>query len=62
MKEKLIENGVKNLHEFGYIHCNKENILTDDVYKLFFKSMLESNLGAREDIDKIINELLLDIN
>ena len=58
MKDKLIKAGVKNLQEFGYPNANKENILTDEVYKAFFASMLKDNLGNSTDIDKAINELL----
>lgn len=36
IKDKLIAAGVKNLQAFGYPGCNKENILTDQVYKSFF--------------------------
>jgi len=59
MKEKLIAAGVKNLREFGYPSCNKENILTDLVYKQFFASMLKDNKGNGKEIDKAIDELLL---
>ena len=58
MKNKLIEAGVKNLQAFGYPGCNKDNILTDKLYKAFFDSMLRDNLGNGETIDKAINELL----
>ncbi len=42
IRETLIERGVENLREFGYGHATKENILTDEVYWAFFKSMLEA--------------------
>ena len=59
MKEKLIAAGVKNLQEFGYPNCTKDNILTDMVYKEFFKSMLKDNLGkAGKIVDNAINELI----
>jgi hypothetical protein len=54
LRDKLINNGVKNLQEFGYPYVNKNNILTDDVYKMFFKSILESNLGHKKQIDVVI--------
>ena len=41
LEQQLLESGVKNLKEFGYPTVTIENILTDDVFKLFFKSMLE---------------------
>ena len=59
MKEKLIEAGVKNLRAFGYPHCNKDNILTDAIYRAFFAEMLKDNKGkAGADFDKAIDELL----
>lgn len=59
MKDKLIAAGVKNLHTYGYPECNKENILTDQIYKAFFVSMLKDNKGNGEAIDKAIDELLV---
>lgn len=61
MKEKLIAAGVKNLKEFGYPNCNAQNILTDEIYKAFFKRMLDDNKGQRDDVDKAIDELLKQI-
>jgi len=59
IKEALIDAGVKNLKEFGYECVNKENILADDVYSQFFRSMLNDNLGkAGKPVDDAINELL----
>ena len=61
MKEKLIAAGVKNLREFGYQHCTADNILTDEVYKAFFKHMLEENKGQLSDVDEAIEALLAEI-
>lgn len=58
MENKLIEAGVKNLHAYGYQQCNKENILTDVIYKAFFVSMLKDNKGHGSDIDKAIDKLI----
>jgi len=58
IKNKLIEAGLKNLHDFGYEYATKENILTDEIYSKFFKSMLYDNLGHDDKIDIAINELL----
>lgn len=60
MKKKLIDTGVKNLNEFGYPHCNRENILTDAIYKQFFAEMLKDNKGHSSDIDIAIDELLIE--
>ena len=60
MKKKLIEAGVRSLKEFGYPECNADNILTDDVYKQFFASMLKDNKGHSGEIDRAIDELLIE--
>ena len=59
MEDKLIAAGVKNLHAYGYPHCNKDNILTDDIYRALFASMLKYNKGkAGAAVDKAIDALL----
>lgn len=59
MRDKLIAAGVRNLKEFGYPMVNKENILTEDVFKRFFVSMLRDNLG--QGADDAINGLLTEL-
>lgn len=59
VREKLIAAGVRNLQEFGYEAASKDNILTDEVYSMFFKSMLNDNLGNGFDDD--INALIAEI-
>lgn len=56
IQQKLIQNGVRNLREFGYPECNETNILTDYVYAQFFKGMLEDNRGQGfdKDIDAVL--------
>lgn len=56
IQKKIIENGVKNLHEFGYPDTTKENILTDFIYSQFFERSLKDNLGY--GVDKEINGIL----
>ena len=58
VKEHLLKAGVKNLKQFGYTKVTTETILTDEVYKEFFKSMLKDNLGNVKQIDEVINQLL----
>lgn len=58
IRAKLIEAGVRNEQEFGYPACNKDNILTDMVYRTFFISMLKENKGHGRDIDAAIDGLL----
>lgn len=61
IRELLIEAGVNNLKDFGYSEVTTETILTDKVYKKFFKSMLEDNIGSEEQVDEVINQLLSEI-
>jgi hypothetical protein len=35
--------------------------LTDEVYKEFFKSMLNDNLGVKPEADKVIQALLTEL-
>jgi hypothetical protein len=61
IREHLLKAGVKNLKEFGYPEVTTETILTDEVYKEFFKSMLEENLGNGKQVDEVINQFLSDV-
>lgn len=58
IREHLLWAGVNNLKEFGYPEVTTETILTDEVYKEFFKSMLNDSLGNAKQIDEVINQLL----
>jgi hypothetical protein len=58
LQKKLIQNGVKNLKEFGYKNVTEDNILIDEVYLTFFKKMLNDNLGIDKKVDEAINDLL----
>lgn len=62
IREHLINSGVKNLNEWGYPKANPENILTDGVHKMFFKSMLENNIGSDLQYDLVIYKLLSEID
>lgn len=62
MKKHILEAGVKNLKTFGYSNATTENILTDEIYKEFFKEMLNSNRGESPESDSIIDELLTQIS
>jgi hypothetical protein len=54
--EKFLDNGVKNLQEFGYPSVTRENIMTDMIYGAFFKRMLNESKGS--GFDKEIDYLL----
>jgi len=62
IRKNILEAGVKNLKTFGYSNATTENILTDKIYKEFFKEMLNSNIGESSDSDAVINELLTQIS
>lgn len=62
LDRRLIARGVENLREFGYTSVDTSNILTDDVFSRFFRSMLEDSLGARGDIDEAIGRLMAEID
>lgn len=62
IRNSLIKAGVKNLKEYGYPEVDEKNILTDDIYKSFFASMLNDNAGlAGPAVDKEIAILLAEI-
>lgn len=59
IRTKIIAAGVKNLHAYGYPEATPETILTDDIYKAFFRSMLEDNKGkAGKAVDDVLDALL----
>jgi len=62
IRDKIIFNAVKNLRDFGYPNCDKENILTDIVYGDFFVSSLKDNLGYSDLVDSIINDLIKEVS
>jgi hypothetical protein len=51
VRDKLIAAGVRNLKEFGYPDVTAENILSDAIYREFFKSMVNDNFGMGFDAD-----------
>lgn len=55
----IILSGVKNLNYFGYPKASEHNIMTDMVYRKFFRGMLEDNLGkgADEHIQPLIDRI-----
>lgn len=61
IREHLLKAGVKNLKEFGYPEVTIETILTDEVYKEFFKSILEDNKGNGKQVDEVIDQLLSEV-
>ena len=62
IKSKLIKQVVIRLRKFGFVHVNEENILTDEVYSLYFKKILNEMLGENAETDLVINQLLKTIH
>ena len=62
VKNHLVKAGIKNLKEFGYPDVTVSNIMTDEIYAGFFKSMLNDNKGkSTKQVDNVIEELLEEI-
>lgn len=55
IRSTIIMFGVNNLKEFGYPQVDTSNILTDHIYKVLFKAMLEDpvNISPSEKVEKI---------
>lgn len=49
LRQALLEAGVRNLKEFGYPKVSTDNIISDRVYRGFFRSMLNDNMGQGAD-------------
>ena len=62
IRQHLLNAGVKNLKEFGYPKVTAETILTDEVYKRFFISMLSDSLGNGKQVDEVIHQLISEID
>ena len=60
-RDKILEAGVRNLKQYGYPEVTKENILTDQIYSAFFKSMLEDSDNMGKGMDGVIAKLLKEI-
>lgn len=61
IKHKLIKHGVKKLKVFGFSNVTEENIMIDEVYRLYFERILRSNLGNHATLDEKITELLKEL-
>ena len=58
VKDKLIKQVVTKLRKFGFVHVNENNIIIDEVYRLYFLKILKEGLGESAETDKVINQLL----
>lgn len=57
LKENLIKQGVEKLKKFGFVNVNKNNIITDEVYSLYFSKMLQGMIGRHRELDDAIRQL-----
>jgi len=63
IRAHLLAAGVKNLQTFGYPAVTAENIMTDAVYRAFFKGMLEDNVGlSTAKVDSVITAMIAEID
>lgn len=60
--QELITIGVNKLKKFGYTNVNEQNILSDEVYKLFFERILIGLLERNKKEADTITQLLDKIN
>lgn len=64
LKDRFLASGVRSLKDFGYENVSAGNILTDEIYKAFFKSLLvealretPTNSKAAEVIRGLLKEV-----
>lgn len=62
LREKVIELAVEALTEFGYNGVNKENIMTDKIFKAFFWAELLKSKGQNAQLDEVIQDIIKDLN
>ncbi|MFH1319191.1 MAG: hypothetical protein ABII90_00870 [Bacteroidota bacterium] len=59
--EELISLVVVKLKRFGYVNVNRDNILSDEVYRLFFEKILKERLERNKeelvDISTLLNKI-----
>jgi hypothetical protein len=58
MKDILITQIINRLRRLGFVHVNKDNITTDEVYSHYFFNMLDEMQGENKETDKAIKHLL----
>lgn len=58
LKAKLVDHGIRKLKLFGFKNVDEENIMMDEVYKLYFEKILRSNMGRSAKIDEAIDQIL----
>lgn len=62
-RHSVIARGVKACRDFGWPHATMENIITDRVYSMFFRSTLEDALqGDNSNADKLLQSIIDEID
>jgi hypothetical protein len=62
IKNKLVNQAVLRLKRFGFVHVSKTNIMTDEVYMLYFEKILREMTGKARATDRVIHQLLEQLN
>lgn len=58
VRYNLIKQLLARIQAFGFVNVTEENIITDEVYKLYFEKMLIELKGQNIVTDDVINDLL----
>ena len=61
LKDELIKQIINRLKKFGFVHVNKKNIATDEVYSQYLLKILNGMLGEDQHVDLAIEQLLNDL-
>lgn len=54
----LVTQIINKLRRLGFVHVNKDNIATDEVYSHYFFNILDEMQGENKEVDKVIKQLL----
>lgn len=62
VKDRIIRLGVNACREFGYHSATMDNIITDKIYVMLFRSTLIDALGGSKEADAILQSIIDDID
>lgn len=61
IREKLINDAIRDLRRWMFPLVNEKSIFTDVTYSHFFELILEKQKGLNKDVDLAIDELLYEV-
>lgn len=61
IREKLINDAIKDLQRWIFPNVNTNNIFSDLTYSYFFTKILEKRKGVNDQVDVVIDELLYEL-